>query len=332
MDKTMEALSGAFEIIGRDLAVVSEGKAIKFPESSGFDISFAEAASHAGKNYKDYNIYKLETIVGTKYVCIQAKEYFESKAVSLVLLAVKLSVDGENSLQEGFKKIVEGKYDAAELVKLDEAFADCLPGYVLLVDNCKELAEEVREILINTVNTRFCFGYESRIVAVSDEEDIESACSSFNKNILSELLIECTVAIGGQAKAVRELKEKYENCLKALYLKNIYNLPESVVVFENMYAYRIAYNLNPELKEYIRGRVFTPEFRDIMSSELGTTIEELFKNNLNLTDTAAKLYIHRNTLLYRLDKIYKSTGFDLKKFEDSWLFKLAWLIRKEQEQ
>jgi DNA-binding PucR family transcriptional regulator len=96
-----------------------------------------------------------------------------------------------------------------------------------------------------------------------------------------------------------------------------------------MYGYRIAYNLDPKLKEFISSRVFTAEFKELLGGELGITIEEFFKNNLNLTDTAAKLYIHRNTLLYRLDKINKCTGFDIKRFEDSWLFKLAWMIHKE---
>ena len=78
-------------------------------------------------------------------------------------------------------------------------------------------------------------------------------------------------------------------------------------------------------------KVFTDEFSDMVKGELGITIEEFFRNNLNITDTAAKLYIHRNTLLYRLDKIYRCTGFDLKRFEDSWLFRLAWMVFKERQ-
>jgi len=200
---------------------------------------------------------------------------------------------------------------------------------VLLREGCKDFGSEVQEILTNTINTKFCFEYEGRIVALADEEDIGAVCRNFTDNILSELFAECTVAVGGQAPNVMELREKYRDCLKALYLKHAYNLPENVVIYDDLYSYRIANSLSPKLKEDIRSRVFTPEFKDILNSEMGNTIEELFRNNLNLTDTAAKLYIHRNTLLYRLDKIYKTTGFDLKKFEDSWLFKLAWLIRKE---
>jgi sugar diacid utilization regulator len=332
MENLMEVLSGAFEIVGRSIAVILKHERCIFPEASSFDIDYNEAAEHMGRNYKGYNIYRLESAGAAAYVCIQSDTYFESEVTALVILSIKLSIDNENSLLNSFIKAVEGKHDAAELLKKEEVFKDYLPGYVVLVDNYKGFKNEVQEILINTLNTKFCFQYAGRIVAAVDEENIEEACKSFTENILGELLIECTVAIGGEAKSAKELKEKYEDAIKALYLKHTYALSENVIGFESMYGYRIAHNLSPKLKEYIRGRVFTPEFRGILSSELGITIEEFFKNNLNLTDTAAKLYIHRNTLLYRLDKIQKATGFDLKKFEDSWLFKLAWLIRKEIEQ
>jgi sugar diacid utilization regulator len=179
------------------------------------------------------------------------------------------------------------------------------------------------------MNIKMSLTYENEIIAVTDEENIEEACSSFIKNVLSELLIECKAAIGGRAARASELHGLYKNCKEAFCLKQIYHLGDSVLNYECMYGFSVAYNLSPKLKELIVGRIFTNEFREMVNGELGNTIEEFFKNNLNLTDTAGKLYIHRNTLLYRLDKVHKSTGFDLKIFEDSWLFKLAWMIYKE---
>lgn len=135
--------------------------------------------------------------------------------------------------------------------------------------------------------------------------------------------------IGGKAQSARELSRLYTNCIEALCLRQVYKLAENVLDYDGMFGYRIAYGLAPELKKSIKERVLTPEFMEMADGELGITIEEFFRNNLNLTDTAAKLYIHRNTLLYRLEKINRCTGFDLKKFEDSWLFKVAWMIYKE---
>jgi sugar diacid utilization regulator len=242
------------------------------------------------------------------------------------------ALEGEDSAAAYMRKALEGKYDAAELVKLEENLKDCLPGYILVVDNFEDSRDEVLEILINTMNIKISLTYENRIIAAADEENIEEACNSFIKNVLSELLMECKAVIGGRAAKASELHGFYENCIEALCLKQIYSLGDSVINYEGMYGYRIAYSLDPKLKESISRRVFTAEFKEMVSGELGTTIEEFFKNNLNLTDTAAKLYVHRNTLLYRLEKIQKCTGFDLKRFEDSWLFKLAWMIYKENSE
>ncbi|MGE5630447.1 MAG: PucR family transcriptional regulator [Caulobacteraceae bacterium] len=330
MGKLTETLAGAVAVVKRSIVVVSKNDIYKFPEGCSFDITFNEAGEKVGKNYKGYNIYKLTLANLPYYVCIQSERYNESEITELILLSIKASLDEDDSLTECFRRIVGGKCDGAELMKLEEEFRGYLPGNILLIDNYRDSGEEVLEILLNTANIACSFKYDDRIVAIAKDENIEEVCSSFNKNILSELLIECTVVIGGYAKSIGELKEKYEDCLKGLYIKHIYSLPDNVLNFGDMYGYRIVAGLDKKLKEYIREKVFTPEFKDMMNSELGITIEEFFKNNLNLTDTAAKLYIHRNTLLYRLDKIYKSTGFDLKKFEDSWLFKLAWLIRKEK--
>lgn len=331
MEKLIKVLSGAYEIVGKSIAVISKKGTYIFPSGSSISISYDEASKHNGENYKGYNIYRHVSDGAPNYICIQSDKYFESEATELILMLIKLSSDNGSMLHEAFRKAVEGKNDTAGMIKLEEYFKDFLPGYIILIDGYKDYKDETQEILINTINTKFCFEYDGRIVAAVEEEDIEEVCGSYIKNILSELLIECTVVIGGWARTVKELKEKYEDSLKALYFKDVFSLSDSVINYENMYGCRIVHDLSPKIKEYIESRVFTEEFNNIMNSETGITIEEFFKNNLNLTDTAAKLYIHRNTLLYRLDKIQKSTGFDLRKFEDSWLFRLAWLIRKEKE-
>ena len=68
-----------------------------------------------------------------------------------------------------------------------------------------------------------------------------------------------------------------------------------------------------------------------IDKELEHMIDEYFKNNLNITDTAKAIHVHRNTLLYRIDKIQNYTNLDLRNFEDSMTFKIAWLIRKEHK-
>lgn len=322
-------LERAAEITQKRIAVIMNNDNLVYPEGDHKCITYEEACMKAGKNYKGWNIYACGADEKEFFVCIAADRYYESESVNLVILLLNSAVSSETSEEAYMRIAIEGNYDAAELARLEDNLKSCLPGNMLLVDNYKDSRDEVFEILINTMDIKIGFFHNNRIIAVAEEENISEACSSFIKNVLSELLLECEVAIGGKAAAAKELHQLYENCKEALCLKNIYNLGDRVLSYEAMYGYRIAYNLDPALKEFIKGKVFTAEFNEVSNGELGITVEEFFKNNLNLTDTAAKLYVHRNTLLYRLDKIHKYTGFDLKRFEDSWLFKLAWMINKE---
>lgn len=322
-------LERAAEITKKKIAVIMDNDSLIYPGGSELQITYEEARKKSGRNCKGWNIYACGTDERRFFVCISADKYYESDITNLVMLLMSSAASDEAPAEGYLRKAIDGNCDAAELVRLEEKLKLYLPGYVLLIDGFKDSRDEILEILINTMEVKASLFHNNRIIAISDEENINEACSSFARNVLSELLIECEIVIGGKAASAREVRILYEKCKEALCLKNIYGLVENVLNYDAMYGYRIAYNLDPELKDFITGRVFTAEFNEAANGELGNTIEEFFKNNLNLTDTAAKLYVHRNTLLYRLDKIHRYTGFDLKKFEDSWLFKLAWMIRKE---
>lgn len=324
-----QLLEQAVHIIKKRIAVITKTGCQVYPEGSDLPIGYKEASRKAGSNHKGWNIYSCGAPDDNIFVCIEAEKYYETETTGLVLLLLSSTAAGEADRESYMRKAAEGNYDAAELAALEEKLSQYLPGYLLLIGDFKDSREDVLEILVNSMNVKTSFCEEDRIVAVAEDEDIAEVCGSFVKNVLSELLVECKVAIGGRAKTVREIHRLYENCKEAFCLRSIYGLKENVLDYEAMYGYRIADSLEPKIKAMIQERVFTPEFIEAANGELGTTIEEFFRNDLNLTDTAAKLYVHRNTLLYRLDKIHKYTGYDLKRFEDSWLFKLAWILHKE---
>lgn len=326
MKLLLEKASG---ITKKPMAVVTKNGSFIYPEDTALCISFEEACLNSGTNYHGWNIYVCGSPEARFFVGLASESYFESELTGLVTLLFNSAVSGDTSHSAYLRKAVDGDYDAAELAILEENLQDCFPAHILLIYDYKDSIDEVLEVMANTLNVKVSFINDNRIIVLADEGDIAEACSAFVKNVLSELLIECGIIIGGRAEAARDLHLLYENCMEALCLKRVYSLGDRVLSYDAMYGYRIANDLDPKLKEFIHSRVFTKEFVAAYNAEMGTTIEEFFRNNLNLTDTAAKLYVHRNTLLYRLEKINKYTGFDLKKFEDSWLFKLAWMINKE---
>jgi carbohydrate diacid regulator len=175
------------------------------------------------------------------------------------------------------------------------------------------------------------FDYQQHLFVLSKEKEIDQACNNLAANILSDLLIECCIAIGGKAHQIQDLPVCYQHCLQAFQLKSMFQLSDPVIHYERMYLYRIVAGMDDNLKQDILNRVFHEKTVEIFDKEMTRTIDAYFQNNLNVTDTANAIFIHRNTLLYRIDKIHHHTGFDLKNMEDSWLFKLAWLIRKEKQ-
>ncbi len=330
MDELREVLSKASEISNRDIAVIWDKGCCRISEQGIPGLSYEEARQNSGSSWKGYIIYPFEAVGKTYYVCIRAEGCRSEAEDQLILLAIKSAVFNRCSEDERLAAALKEDFDTAVGMRLEEAYGQRLCGYVLLVSGYEDCLNEVLQIMDNTIETTLRFEYEGRILAVSPEGNIEEACESLSKNILSELLLECTVAIGGRSGGIQDLRRMLDCCLEALFIRRTYGLSDTVMNYDKLYAYRAVSCLSPGTKADILAKVFTREFKEMLNSELSITIEELFKNNLNLTDAAGKLYIHRNTLLYRLDKIFKCTGFDLKKFEDSWLFRLAWLINKEK--
>jgi len=128
MDKLMEALSGAHKILNSNIAVVSKEGVWVFPENNSFDLSYEEAAARVGQRCKGYCIYKLDALGSAAYVCIQGDRQFEPETVSLVSLLISLASKAGNPLYESFSRLIDGKYDGAELIRLEEIYKDYLPG------------------------------------------------------------------------------------------------------------------------------------------------------------------------------------------------------------
>jgi carbohydrate diacid regulator len=101
-----------------------------------------------------------------------------------------------------------------------------------------------------------------------------------------------------------------------------------VFVYRNLLLERFLSDVSPELGANYNARIFNRKTARLFNDEMIHTIETFFDNSLNLSETARKLYIHRNTLVYRLEKIRKLTGLDLREFEHAITFKVALMVKK----
>ncbi|MGN1039587.1 MAG: PucR family transcriptional regulator, partial [Oscillospiraceae bacterium] len=108
----------------------------------------------------------------------------------------------------------------------------------------------------------------------------------------------------------------------------VFDTDKVIVSYDNLGIARLVYQLPPTLCEMFLKEVFKKGSIDSLEHETLFTIQKFFENNLNVSETARNLFVHRNTLVYRLEKIKKITGLDLREFEQAIVFKVALMVKK----
>lgn len=136
------------------------------------------------------------------------------------------------------------------------------------------------------------------------------------------------VALGTIVGEIKEVSRSYKEARMALDVGKIFFDDRDIIAYSSLGIGRLIYQLPiPLCKMFIR-EIFDGRSPDDFDEETLTTINKFFENSLNVSETSRQLYIHRNTLVYRLDKLQKSTGLDLRVFEDAITFKIALMVVK----
>lgn len=136
------------------------------------------------------------------------------------------------------------------------------------------------------------------------------------------------VALGTIVGEIKEVSRSYKEARMALDVGRIFFDDRDIIAYSSLGIGRLIYQLPiPLCKMFIR-EIFDGRSPDDFDEETLVTINKFFENSLNVSETSRQLYIHRNTLVYRLDKLQKSTGLDLRVFEDAITFKIALMVVK----
>ena len=134
------------------------------------------------------------------------------------------------------------------------------------------------------------------------------------------------VAYGTIVKELKEVSRSYKEARMALDVGKIFFPEKDVIAYSSLGIGRLIYQLPIPLCKMFIKEIFGGKSPDDFDEETLTTIDKFFENSLNVSETSRQLYIHRNTLVYRLDKLQKSTGLDLRVFEDAITFKIALMV------
>ena len=159
-------------------------------------------------------------------------------------------------------------------------------------------------------------------------EVIASTAALIEKTLLDELGIKCVIGISTNAHHLRELADRYKEAQVAIEVGKVFENEKPVIHYDNLGIGRIIYQLPTTLCEMFLSEAFKKNPIEALDEDTLDTINRFFENNLNVSETARKLYVHRNTLVYRLEKVKKITGLDLREFEDAILFKVAVMVKQ----
>lgn len=175
---------------------------------------------------------------------------------------------------------------------------------------------------------------ENNIVLVKDlsggskTKDIERTANSMYDYLLKMGIDNVRIAYGTVVGDIKEISRSYKEAKMALDVSKIFFADRTVIAYNELGIGRLIYQLPlPLCRMFIR-EIFKGKSPDEFDQETLTTINKFFENNLNVSETSRQLFIHRNTLVYRLDKLQKSTGLDLRVFEDAITFKIALMVVK----
>ena len=127
---------------------------------------------------------------------------------------------------------------------------------------------------------------------------------------------------------IKDLARSYKEAQIALEVGKVFDTDKIIVSYENLGIARLIYQLPTTLCEAFLQEVFKTGSIESLDQETLFTIQKFFENNLNVSETSRKLFVHRNTLVYRLEKIRKLTGLDLREFEHAITFKVALMVKK----
>ena len=161
-----------------------------------------------------------------------------------------------------------------------------------------------------------------------DEGELEKIAAAMEETLRSELFIKTVIGIGTVSEHLRELADSYKEAQTAIDVSKVFDTEKSIINYENLGIGRLIYQLPTTLCEIFLTEVFKKSAIDSLDQETLFTINKFFENNLNVSETSRKLFVHRNTLVYRLEKIKKLTGLDLRQFDHAIVFKVALMVRK----
>lgn len=284
-----------------------------------------------GKPLPDYVVYVEGTDEVSQYCCNSVavaannvRHYYDEKYDKTVFMqniifdnvlafdlhqkAMELHIDIEQPRAVFYIK-VEGKGDLSIYEVIRNIFPDREHDFLINIDSenlvlIKELKEQV------------------------SIDAIENMAQQIIDTVHTESMMRILIGISAAAENLNKINNAYKEAQIALEVGKVFDEEKYILNYESLGIGRLIYQLPIKLCELFLQEVFKKGDITLLDSETILTINKFFENDLNVSETSRQLFVHRNTLVYRLEKIYKLTGLDLRKFDQAIVFKVAMMVHK----
>jgi len=157
-------------------------------------------------------------------------------------------------------------------------------------------------------------------------EEVEQTAQVVVDMLNSEAMLIAKVSYGTIVSELKEVSKSYKEAKMALDVGKIFYMEKSINAYNTLGIGRLIYQLPINLCRIFMKEIFGDNIPDDLDDEMLTTVQKFFDNNLNVSETSRQLYVHRNTLVYRIEKLHQSTGLDIRKFDDALTFKIALMV------
>jgi len=252
------------------------------------------------------------------------------------------------------KQYYDEKYDKNNFIK-NVVLDNILPGDIYIKARELHFNSEVSRValLIRIISTNEVSAYdviqnlfpdkqkdyvfninENDIVLIKETKtgieakDLEKLAGSIVDTLSSEFYTKSAVGIGTTVVGIKELARSFKEAQISLEVGKVFDTEENIVCYDNLGIARLIYQLPTTLCDTFLREIFKQGSIESLDQETLFTIHKFFENNLNVSETSRKLFVHRNTLVYRLEKIKKLTGLDLREFDHAIVFKIALMVKK----
>ena len=173
---------------------------------------------------------------------------------------------------------------------------------------------------------------EQNIILIKDfvdgctKEDVNEIAEGILDVLNTEAMLKVRVSYGLVVGELKDISKSYKEAKMALDVGNIFYSSKKILSYENLGIGRLIYQLPVNLCEMFVKEVFGDTLPEDIDEEILMTVYKFFENNLNVSETSRQLYIHRNTLVYRMEKLQREIGLDMRVFDDALTFKIAMMV------